>query len=242
MQKECDLFDRLVTRRGVTDTLLLVEDDRQLATFLADNLTADGFELLVADSVRDGRAHPARRARAASRSSTSGCPTARASTSIERPTATSASSSCPGRAELDRVRGFERGADDYLVEAVLTTRSCCCASGRCCAGGSARPPARLRVGRARDRPADADRARARRAGRRCRRRSSRCCARWRPIRRASSPRRSCCATSGAGASTGRRGRWTRTPAGCGASSASAGDRFVLNVWGVGYRLDRRSVA
>src|SRR4051794_25533488 len=36
-------------------TILLVEDDDATRTFLADNLTADGFDLLVADCVRDGR-------------------------------------------------------------------------------------------------------------------------------------------------------------------------------------------
>src|SRR5216110_2649681 len=35
-------------------TILLVEDDAPTRTFLADNLTADGYELLVADCVRDG--------------------------------------------------------------------------------------------------------------------------------------------------------------------------------------------
>src|SRR3954465_2592794 len=43
-------------RRCVTDdptTLLLVEDDLGLRTFLADNLTADGFNVLLADPVRD---------------------------------------------------------------------------------------------------------------------------------------------------------------------------------------------
>ena len=34
-------------------TLLLVEDDLGLRTFLADNLTADGFDVLLADTVRD---------------------------------------------------------------------------------------------------------------------------------------------------------------------------------------------
>ena len=35
-------------------TLLLVEDDPGTRTFLADNLSADGYELEVADSARDG--------------------------------------------------------------------------------------------------------------------------------------------------------------------------------------------
>jgi DNA-binding response OmpR family regulator len=34
-------------------TLLVVEDDAATRTFLADNLTADGYEVLVADCARD---------------------------------------------------------------------------------------------------------------------------------------------------------------------------------------------
>jgi DNA-binding response OmpR family regulator len=37
-----------------TPMVLLVEDDAVLATFLADNLSADGYEPIVADTVRDG--------------------------------------------------------------------------------------------------------------------------------------------------------------------------------------------
>src|SRR5262249_19244427 len=57
---------RVVPRRGelsgrahtgsMTDdraTLLLVEDDPVVRTFLADNLTADGYSMLVAGTVRD---------------------------------------------------------------------------------------------------------------------------------------------------------------------------------------------
>jgi DNA-binding response OmpR family regulator len=40
--------------RSDTPTLLVVEDDPVLSTFLADNLTADGFELVLADCLRDG--------------------------------------------------------------------------------------------------------------------------------------------------------------------------------------------
>ena len=40
--------------RPDTPTLLVVEDDPLLSTFLADNLTADGFELVLADCLRDG--------------------------------------------------------------------------------------------------------------------------------------------------------------------------------------------
>jgi DNA-binding response OmpR family regulator len=45
------------TSAGMThdaDTILVVEDDAATRTFLADNLTADGYELLVAESAREG--------------------------------------------------------------------------------------------------------------------------------------------------------------------------------------------
>ena len=56
-------------------TILVVEDDAATRTFLADNLTADGYELLVAETrarraapARDALARPrARRPRAARR-------------------------------------------------------------------------------------------------------------------------------------------------------------------------------
>src|SRR4051812_17031082 len=35
-------------------TILVVEDDAPTRTFLADNLTADGYELLVAENVQHG--------------------------------------------------------------------------------------------------------------------------------------------------------------------------------------------
>jgi CheY-like chemotaxis protein len=61
-------------------TILLVEDDAASRTFRADNLTADGYELLVADCARDGvRLLETKFPDVAS--STSGCPTARALTS-----------------------------------------------------------------------------------------------------------------------------------------------------------------
>ena len=57
-------------------TILLVEDDPVVRTFLADNLTADGYELLVTDSVEDARAACSSSRARTSPSSTSGCPTA----------------------------------------------------------------------------------------------------------------------------------------------------------------------
>ena len=57
-------------------TILLVEDDPVVRTFLADNLTADGYDLLV-DEQRRRRAAGCSSARARiSRWSTSACPTA----------------------------------------------------------------------------------------------------------------------------------------------------------------------
>jgi len=35
-------------------TIVLVEDDPVLSTFLADNLSADGYEPVVAETLRDG--------------------------------------------------------------------------------------------------------------------------------------------------------------------------------------------
>src|SRR4051812_6417206 len=40
--------------RADVTTILLVEDDPVLATFLADNLSADGYEPVVAETIRDG--------------------------------------------------------------------------------------------------------------------------------------------------------------------------------------------
>ena len=109
--------------RAPTRSLLLVEDDEPTAAFLADNLAADGFawpsraasrraagdrgpapELVLLDlRWRTAAACAARpRARGGRRR-------------LARSTPRCPSSSLSGRgSELDRVRGFERGADDYV--------------------------------------------------------------------------------------------------------------------------------
>ena len=107
-------------------TVLVIEDDASERTFLADNLTADGYDLLVADCARDGlrmleRKFPdvavvdlglpdgdgldlLARVRAADG----------LATRVNPDTPLLVLSGRGG--ELDRLRGFERGADDYVVK------------------------------------------------------------------------------------------------------------------------------
>ena len=107
-------------------TLLLVEDDPVLRTFLADNLTADGYELRVAGTLRDAlRQLEYHRIDLAvvdvGLPDGSGLELVRAVRA-----ATDAGARLDARlplvllsgraAEIDRVRGFERGADDYVVK------------------------------------------------------------------------------------------------------------------------------
>jgi DNA-binding response OmpR family regulator len=106
--------------------LLLVEDDPALRTFLADNLSADGFELIVAETVRDGL-------RLLEYKQPDlvlvdlGLPDGSGLDLIARVRAADGVASrldpevplvvLTGRAsEHDRVRGFERGADDYVAK------------------------------------------------------------------------------------------------------------------------------
>ena len=112
--------------RHETPTLLLVEDDPVLSTFLADNLTADGFELVLADSVRDGlRELEYRRPDLAIVDL--GLPDGSGLELLARVRAADGVASrldpqlplmvLSGRtAELDRVRAFERGADDFVAK------------------------------------------------------------------------------------------------------------------------------
>jgi DNA-binding response OmpR family regulator len=107
-------------------TLLLVEDDPVVRTFLADNLTADGYELLVAEGVRDGlRLLEHKRPDLAVVDL--GLPDGSGLELVRRVRAADGVASrldptlplviLSGRAgELDRVRGFERGADDFVAK------------------------------------------------------------------------------------------------------------------------------
>lgn len=106
--------------------LLLVEDDPGLRAFLVDNLAADGFEVLVAETVRDGlRTLEYKQPDLAlvdlglpDGSGLDLIASVRAADGI----ASRLDPGLPlviltGRAgELDRLRGFERGADDYVAK------------------------------------------------------------------------------------------------------------------------------
>ena len=105
-------------------TLLLVEDDPVVRTFLADNLTADGYQVLVADCLRDGlRVLEYKRPDLALVDI--GLPDGSGLDLIRRVrdadgVASRLDPSLPlvvlsGRAgELDRLRSFETGCDDFV--------------------------------------------------------------------------------------------------------------------------------
>jgi DNA-binding response OmpR family regulator len=107
-------------------TLLLVEDDPVVRTFLADNLTADGYELVVADTVRDAlRQLEFKRPDLAvidlRLPDGSGLDLIRrvreadgVGSRLDPTLPLVILSGCAG--DLDRVRGFELGADDYIAK------------------------------------------------------------------------------------------------------------------------------
>jgi DNA-binding response OmpR family regulator len=107
-------------------TILVVEDDEPTRTFLADNLTADGYELLVADNAADALAHLETKFPDVAlidlglpdRSGLDVLARVRASDGVaSRIDPTVPIVVITGRAgELDRLRGFERGCDDYVCK------------------------------------------------------------------------------------------------------------------------------
>jgi DNA-binding response OmpR family regulator len=107
-------------------TILVVEDDDATRTFLADNLTADGYDLLVAGCVRDGLRLLETRFPDVALVDV-GLPDASGYELVRRVREADGVGSridpstplmlITGRdGELDRVRGFERGADDYVCK------------------------------------------------------------------------------------------------------------------------------
>ena len=208
-----------------TATLLLVEDDPLIRTFLADNLTADGYELLVAATLEDalrelefkrpdlavvdlrlpGRLGP-------------GAGPARAGGGrrrlAARPGAAAADALRLGLASSTASAASSAALDDYVVKPFAYPRAAAADRGGAAALAGARAARAAAGGGARDRPGRPRRRRCAGAGSSSRRRSSRCCGRSPRRRRACSPRRSCCATSGASGRAARRARWTPTPAAC----------------------------
>lgn len=107
-------------------TVVLVEDDPVIRTFLADNLSADGYELLVTDSVGDAM-HVLERRTADVAVVDVHLPDGSGLDVLRRVRAADGVASrldpslpvivLSGAAEeLDRVRGLECGADDYLAK------------------------------------------------------------------------------------------------------------------------------
>jgi DNA-binding response OmpR family regulator len=107
-------------------TILLVEDDAPTRTFLADNLTADGYELLVADCARDGLRLLETKFPDVALVDL-GLPDGSGLDIVRRVRASDGVASridpavplvvVSGRGgELDRLRGFDRGCDDYVCK------------------------------------------------------------------------------------------------------------------------------
>src|SRR4051812_31817328 len=107
-------------------TPLLVEDDDATRTFLADNLTADGYDLLVADTVRDGTRlletkFPDLAVVDVGLPDGSGLELVRrvrdADGLVSRVDPLTPLLVLSGRAsDVDRLRGLERGADDFVAK------------------------------------------------------------------------------------------------------------------------------
>ena len=110
----------------MADSILIVEDDPVIRTFLADNLTADGYDLLVAGTIEEAlRELESRRPdlavvdlRLPDGSGLDLIRRVRAADGVgsrlDPALPLVVLSGCGG--ELDRVRGFERGVDDYVVK------------------------------------------------------------------------------------------------------------------------------
>src|SRR3712207_5464880 len=107
-------------------TILVVEDDDATRAYLADNLTADGYSLITADCAKDGwrlleSKYPDLVVLDVSLPDGSGLELVRRMREADG-VASRVDPLTPvlvvsgRRGELDRLRGFERGADDYVVK------------------------------------------------------------------------------------------------------------------------------
>jgi DNA-binding response OmpR family regulator len=113
-------------RHDDSATILVVEDDDATRTFLADNLTADGYELLVADCAQDAIRLLETKFPDLALIDV-GLPDGSGLDLVQRVRDADGLASrvdprtplmvLSGRdGELDRIRGFERGADDYICK------------------------------------------------------------------------------------------------------------------------------
>ena len=230
----------------MADSILIVEDDPVIRTFLADNLTADGYDLLVAGTIEDALHElEARRPDLAvvdlRLPDGSGLDLIRRVRSadgigsrLDPSLPLVVLSGCGG--ELDRVRGFERGVDDYVVKAVRVPRAAPADRRGVAAlarAGASRAAARRR---ARDRSGGARWRRSAGGRSRSRRRSSRCCGRWRrrPTRVFTKEEllREVWGFRAFGSTRTLDSHACRLRQ----KLRGQGDQFIVNVWGVGYRL------
>jgi CheY-like chemotaxis protein len=141
-------------------TILVVEDDDATRTFLADNLSADGYDLLVADCATDAlglleRKFPDLALVDLNLPDASGFELLRrvrqADGVVSRVDPDTPLLVLSGRtSELDRVRGFDRGADDYVCKRIASLFARASSAGRPipirgngkCSGSSRSAPSR----------------------------------------------------------------------------------------------------
>jgi len=206
--------------------LLVVEDDEPTRTFLADNFTADGYELLVAGSVRDAlrklEYHQVDLAIVdVGLPDGSGLDLVRAVRA-----ATGAGARLDARlplvlvsgrcAEIDRVRAFERGADDFVAKPFAYSELRLRVAALLRRTRERRGSGRLRVGELEIDPASRE-VRLRSVPVALSQKEFGSCPRSRPNRRVCSRSMNCSATSGASGPWAPPGRWTVMRAGCGTS-------------------------
>jgi DNA-binding response OmpR family regulator len=137
-------------------TILVVEDDAPTRTFLADNLTADGYELLVAETA--GEALRLLETKFPDVAIVDvGLPDGSGLDVVRRARASDGVASridpavpllvISGRTgELDRLRGFERGCDDYLCKPFAYAELRARVEALLRRADARRRPGRLRVG------------------------------------------------------------------------------------------------